>query len=155
MTTASLIVALLFIIPGAAFLLIRLYYVWVKGDTWNNMPTLISWGLTIFFAGLAVAAVGVLTSDCPDNCMRVKGNTGEGTMISGAIVATFGMILAFYDKCCNCGGKQKQEPEAPSSSYWSGLDFVFLAVGLAILVTQQSLGECPQSCAEAVVIYTR
>lgn len=154
MTPASLIVGMLFIIPGGLFLLIRLYYVWVKGDIWNNMPTVISWGLTVFFTGLAVSSVGILTSDCPDGCTRVDGTTGGATVVSGGIVAAIGVIMAFYDTCC-CRKTKSEMEVSKIRNYWSGLDFVFLGIGLSVLVAQQSLGDCPRSCAQAVVIYAR
>jgi hypothetical protein len=159
MPTAILVLGLAFVILGGVLLLIRLYYVWGKGDVWNNMPTEISWGFTVIAAGTAVFLVGISTGRCPDECERVDGTTPGSTMVSGAIVVGIGLSLIFCTCCCkkrdNEGeGTMMESPPKQEDSYWSGLDFVSLGIGLALLATQESIGVCPQSCATAVVLHS-
>ena len=157
MPTAILVLGLMFVILGGVLLLIRLYYVWGKGDVWNNMPTHISWGFTVVAAGAAVFLVGISTGRCPEGCERVDGNSPWGTALSGIIVAGIGLSIMYCTCCCK---KQADRDEgtrvvAPpeKDAYWSGLDFVSLGIGLALLATQESIGICPQSCATPVVLH--
>jgi hypothetical protein len=70
-------------------------------------------------------------------------------------VALVGLILLF---CCKCTAQKPEDEyydwETKVDTRWalSGLDFVALGIGLCFLATDQDMGTCPQSCAEAVVL---
>lgn len=150
MTAASLVLGLIFVCLGGALLVIRLYYVWVKGDIWNNMPTTISWALTMLFVGIAVVSVGLFAGRCPDNCDREHGPTPESTMVTGAAIAAVGGIVLIFTWCSDTLYRDdKPEPY----KYSSGLDFLFLGIGLAVLATQESIGVCPPACGQPAVLY--
>lgn len=153
MTAASLVLGLIFVCLGGALLVIRLYYVWVKGDIWNNMPTIISWAFTVLFAGIAVFSVGLFAGRCPDNCEREYGATPEGTMITGGIVFGMGVILMCCTCCTNQQDKLNRDDKPEPYKYSSGLDFLFLGIGLAVLATQESIGVCPPACGQPAVLY--
>lgn len=156
MSLAGVVIGLTFIIPGGIMLLIRLYHRGCMGEPWNNMPVVFTWAFAIGCAGVAVILTGLITKftlKCEGGCQLEGGSTTDGTIVSGAIVA--GIAL-----CCGCCNRYRNEDKVievdwengqDNRGYMSGLDFVFLGIGLAILATEEAIGECPQSCATPVV----
>lgn len=156
MPTASFVFGLIFVVLGGWLLVWRLLHKYYLGEFWNNTPLPLSWGVTIVLAGAAVAIVGFATAfrDCDHGCGRVGGNTGGSTMVAGGIVALVGLAFLFCP-CCSRDPRTIHydwETKEDNRGYLSGLDFVALGIGLAILASEDAMGVCPQSCAEAVVV---
>lgn len=157
MPTASFVIGLIFVGLGTWWLVTRLLHQCYLGEFWNNTPLPITWGVTIMFAGAAVAGVGFATSfqKCDYGCVREGGNTAGSTMVAGGIVVLVGLSMRF---CCTCLSRKPEEiyydwgTGEDNRGAMSGVDFVALAIGLAIFATEEAMGTCPQSCAEAVVL---
>ena len=156
MPTASFVFGLIFVAIGGWLLVWRLLHKYYLGEFWNNTPLTLSWGVTIVLAGAAVAVVGFAAAvqDCDHGCGRVGGNTGGSTMVVGGIVALVGLAFLF----CPCCARDPKtiyydwESKEDNRGYLSGLDFVALGIGLAVLASEDAMGVCPQSCAEAVMV---
>jgi hypothetical protein len=135
---------------------IRMYHECILGESWNNMPVVITWGWTVVFAGATIFFVGLGTEvavKCDGGCERVDGSSTWGTMVSGGIVFFIGLCMAY----CWCCARQQQEPDPWGNAdadvredkrgCMSGVDFVLLGIGLSVLAAEQSIGDCPLSCA--------
>lgn len=157
MASAFLVIGLIFTGLGGWLLVWRLLHKYYLGEFWNNTPLTLSWGATVIVSGAALACAGFiyLFLDCDFGCERVGGNTPGGTMVAGGIVALVGLVLLL---CCKCTAQKPEDEyydwETKVDTRWalSGLDFVALGIGLCFLATDQDMGTCPQSCAEAVVL---
>jgi hypothetical protein len=156
MASALLVIGLLFVGLGGWLLVWRLLHKYYLGEFWNNTPTPLSWGVTVMLSGAALACAGFvyLFQKCEFGCTREGGGTPGGTMVAGGIVALVGLSFFF---CCKCV-ERKPEDEyydwaTSKDTRWnmSGLDFAALGIGLALLATDQDMGVCPQSCAQAVI----
>ncbi len=157
MPTWALVLGLIFVILGTWLLLTRLLHQCWIGEFWNNTPLALTWGVTVLCAGAAVALVGFVTAfeKCEGDCERSNGNTGGSSMVAGAIVAVIGLCFMFCPCCCQRDPKTiyyDWETKQDNRGVMSGVDFVALGIGLAILATEQAMGQCPRSCAQAVVV---
>lgn len=151
MPSALLVIGLVFVCVGGWLLVWRLLHMCYVGEFWNNTPLALSWGVTIMFAGAAVAVVGLATvvDKCDSGCERTGGNTGGSSMVAGGIVALTGLAILFCP-CCKRDPKEiyyDWETGQDNRGYMSGLDFVALGIGLAILITVDKMGTCPRTCA--------
>ena len=156
MPTWALVLGLIFTFLGAWLVLTRLLHQCWLGEFWNNTPLALTWGLTLVFAGAGVALVGFITAfeDCDGGCEREGGNTAGSSMFAGGIVAAIGLSFMFCPCCCRRDPETiyyDWETKEDNRGYMSGVDFVALGIGLAILATGLEMGGCPQSCAQAVV----
>jgi hypothetical protein len=158
------ITGLVFAILGGMLFAGRLYHRYGLGEFWNNMPVLLSWGITVAVAGftIIVAAFAIDVMKCDDGCSRT-GIDDVGSLIAvGGITVIIGGVMW---KCCCCSQGKPEEledrydwgdedegieafDERPSKS---GIDILFITMGLAILVTSARMGDCPASCGVAVV----
>lgn len=155
MASALFVIGLVFVIVGSWLLLWRLLHICYLGEFWNNTPQPLSWGATIVFAGVAVIFAGFVTSfqECEFGCARTGAQPGAMWVAGGIVV---GVGLAFI-WCPCCRGSPDDKPAfswdagVDHRGYMSGVDFVAIAIGLAIFSAMDSMGDCPQSCAQAVV----
>lgn len=156
MASASLVIGLIFVGVGGWLLLWRFLHICYVGEFWNNTPLTISWGVTVICAGLAVSFVGIVWTfeTCEFGCER-QGSQPMEFFWTGLIVAGVGAALSF----CPCCSRDPNTPvyydweaKEDNRGYLSGVDFVALGIGLGILTVAGNMGECPQSCAQAVLV---
>jgi len=155
MANALFIISIIFLILGGILLVWRMLHICFLGEFWNNTPQPLTWGITIVFTGAAVVFAGFVLSfeSCPYGC-PFTGTQPGSLWVSGGIVVGVGLAFMY----CRCGSATRDKPiyydwatKQDTRGYMSGLDFVAIGMGLAILSSLASSGNCPSSCAEAVV----
>ena len=168
MSAASPIVGLIFLIFGGWLLLWRLIHMCLLGEFWNNMPSWLSWTATSVITGFTILATAALTAaeTCPDGCKLEHDDNRAGWLVTGLLVMIpVSLGIWFCGGAC-CGYNKDEDPDdftwgdeyhKPSDHRikYSGYDIAAISMGLVVLLVTNSIGECPKSCGEAVVIPLR
>lgn len=155
MYIVNAVFAILFSVAGIILFMYRTLYMACQGLKWNNPPTQFSWSWTYGLFGLTFLLTLVLTPACDNGCERVDSLTGVGWLIALMFIFIPLAYIQLYYCNLNTGFEDKNKPKPlfdPDTGEdlrppLSGYDFVFVGVGLGIILGDIMLGACPSSCA--------
>lgn len=144
MNGANAFFAVLFTLLGVVLFVYRLLYMLFRGLSWNNQPSSWSWSATYFIFGTALLLTVIITPECGNKCSRDSNLFGLGLAlaISAMVASTIAWLYTDLTKGKGFDAQTGKDLRPPMS----GMDFVFIAVGLGVLLGDVMLGRCPSSC---------